>query len=1049
MHKFYLMKLGVCCGFIFTTTSLMGFVASKNESYNITYSHDEKSAMLQQQRVIRGKVVDDQETPLQGVSVYVKGREISAVTDSKGTFTISAIGNQTTLVFSFLGYEEQELLITGNEPLTVILQAGTQALNEVSVTALGIKREKKSLGYSVQEIKGEVFEKIKEPNIMSSLTGQVAGLTVYNRTGTFEAPSFNIRGSSSILVVIDGVPMGTDTWSINPDDVEKMDVIKGGTGAALYGAQGANGVIMITTKKGGNNARGLSVNFNSSSVFNAGYLNLPEFQTTYGQGLAGQYSATANQHHLWGPKLNQPDPTTPSGFVELVQWNSPRDPDTGELIPLPWIKRNTNPIREIMDNGYTLNNSLSFGGNNESGDFRVGYTNIYKKGNIPNTDLTNQTVDLSGGYQFLEKFRVDAKVSYNNLNSDNYEATGYNWDNIILHIGNNLGANMDLEDLKNYWVEGQEGVQQRTWVTLRNNPYWILNEDTRVYNRDRLSAWIKGNYEFSPHLNFQARISQLYNSVQQERKENKGNIALSSDPNGSYTNSSSRSTDINADWMLRYNKRFFSDSFGVDALVGGNYRSLTSRSLSAAAPSLIVSDFYNLSNKTDNNTASNSSGKKIVNSFYGTLNLDYKSLIYLGVTGRNDWSSALHRPHNSYFYPSVSLSTIISEMVELPKQISFVKLRGSWTVGRNDVDAYWNDQVYTIVNVNGYPMASDAASLNAASLRPSKSENAEVGVDIRFFNNRLGFDMAYYEKKNLDQISTTNISHTSGYSGIRQNGAGIVTKGFEYTISGTPVKTQDFNWNSILNLSYYKQYVHALAPGQDYFQDYYRVGERIGRIRGKEFVKNDAGQVIHENGLPELTTDYQPIGDNQYFDPKMVFGFINRFNYKSWSLNLNIDGRIGGLMYNYMYQNMMRSGSALQTAEGDVRELPFVGNGVKVIGGEVIRDIRNNIIYDTREYAPNDVAVDYYAWVQKAYVGNYDLNAFDATHLKIREISLGYSIPQKFLAKTGIKGASISVVGRNLLLWTSVLYTDPDRNTDDGGQGPSVRNIGFNLNINL
>ncbi|MEJ5963496.1 SusC/RagA family TonB-linked outer membrane protein [Pedobacter immunditicola] len=1001
------------------------------------------------QNIITGKVVDEMGLPVPGVSVKIKNTQKGAITDSDGVYQLPAEAGNTILIFSFVGYEPQEILVRNSRPLAVILKPGANALNEVSVTALGIKREKKSLGYSVQEIKGDVFEKVKEPNIMSSLTGQVAGLTVYNKTGTFDAPTFNIRGSSSILVVIDGVPMGTDTWSINPDDVDKMDVIKGGTGAALYGAQGANGVIMITTKKGGNNPQGLSINFNSSTVFNAGYVVLPEYQTTYGQGLAGQYSPTANQVNIWGPKLNQEDPSSASGFVEYVQWNSPKDPVTGELIPLPWITRNTNPIEEIMESGYTLNNSFSVGGNNELGDFRIGYNNIYKKGNTPNTNLKNQTIDISGGYRFHKKLRVDAKISYNNLSSDNYEDTGYSWDNFILHIGNNLGPNVDLDDLKNYWAEGKEGIIQRTWVAGRNNPYWILNENTHVYNRDRLTGWVKASYEFNKNLNFQARISQVYNSIQQENKENKGNLAVTSNPDGSYSNSANRSTDLNADWLLRYHKNFFSENFGVDALVGGNYRTLNSRGLSAGAPSLIVSDFYNLSNKTDYNSASNNSSSKIVNSLYSTVNLNFQSKIYLGVTGRNDWSSALKSPYNSYFYPSVSLSAIVSEMLKLPQPISFMKLRGSWAVGRNDVDAFWNDQVYSIGNFNGNPTASDGASLFANSLKPSKSENAEVGLDIRFFNNRLAFDMAYYEKKSLDQISTTSISHTSGYTGIRQNGAGILTKGFEYSISGTPIKTQDFSWNSIINLSFYKQYVHSIAPGQTYYADYYRVGERIGRIRGLQFVKNSEGQIIHDNGLPEMTTVYQPIGENEYFDPKLVYGFINRFSYKNWMMNLNIDGRIGGMMYNYMYANMMISGSALQTAEGNVRELPFVGNGVKVIGGEVIRDVRENIVYDSRQYAPNDVGVDYYAWVQKGYKNNYNLNAFDASHLKIREISLGYSLPKKLLAKAGIKGASVAVVGRNLFLWTGVLYTDPDIDNSDAGQGPSVRNVGFNININL
>lgn len=1000
------------------------------------------------QQVLMGKVVDDQGLPLPGVSVNLKNSEMSAVTDAEGNFRIAAT-SPSLLVFSFLGFEKQEVLINSTEPQTIRLNPVISALNEVTVTALGIKRERKSLGYSVQEVKGEVFEKVKEPNIIASLTGQVAGLTVYNKTGTFQAPAFNIRGSSSILVVIDGVPMGTDTWSINPDDVDKIDVIKGATGAALYGAQGSNGVIMITTKKGGNNPQGLSINFNSSTVFNAGYVALPEYQSKYGNGLNGQYTADQNFVHLWGPKLNQPDPTTPSGFVEYVQWNSPVDPVTGERIPLPWITRNTNPIKEIMDNGYTLNNSVSVGGNNEFGDFRISYNDIYRKGNTPNTDLSNKTVDVSGGYKFHEKLTVDAKVSYNNLASDNYEDVGYNWDNYILHAGNNIGGNVDIEDLRNYWVEGQEGLTQRTWVPGRNNPFWLFNEKTRVYNRDRFTGWAKANYQFNENLNFMARISQVYNSIQTELKENKGNLAITSNLDGSYTNSSSRSTDMNADWLLRYNKRHFNENFGLDVLVGGNARVLNSSSLSAAAASLILSDFYNLSNKTDFNTASNSGSKKLINSLYSTLNIDYQSKIFLGVTGRNDWSSALKKPYNSYFYPSVSMSAVVSEMVNLPKQISFLKLRGSWANGRNDVAAYWNDMVYSIGSFNGVPTASYAANLFANELRPDRTESAEVGLDLRFFNNRLAFDMAYFTKKDLDQISVTAISSASGHDGRRENGAGLITKGFEYTISGSPIKTQDFSWNSNVNLSYYKQYVHALAPGQTTYGTYYRVGERINRTRGREFVYNEAGDVIYENGLPLITSVFAPVRAGTYSEPKLAYGFINNFNYKNWNLNVAIDGRIGGVIYNYMYANTMTSGAAKQTAEGDVRELPFIGTGVKVIGGEVLTDVRGNIVYDSREYAENDVSVNYYEWVQRAYGANYALNAFDATFLKIREISLGFRVPTNWLAKTGIKGASVSLVGRNLFLFTNVLYTDPDVGNDDAAQGPSVRNVGFNLNINL
>lgn len=999
-----------------------------------------------QMKEIRGLVKNEFGENLLNVTVRVKGQNTITVTNNSGEFTISAnVGD--TLVFSLVGYESMEFIVNQSSSITIQLTTLSTELSEVTVTALGIKREKKSLGYSVQEIKGETFDKIKEPNIIASLTGQVAGLTVYNKTGTFQAPAFNIRGATNILIVIDGVPMGTDTWSINPDDVEKMDVIKGATGAALYGAAGANGVIMISTKKGANNDSGLSINFNSSSVFNTGYVALPEYQTEYGQGLNGQYAADQTYLHMWGPRLNQEDPSTPSGFVELVQWNSPIDPVTGQKIPLPWIKRNENPISDIMQNGYTLNNSLSVGGNNEFGDFRIGYNDIYKKGNTPNTNLFNKTIDVSGGYRFYDKLTVDAKVSYNNLASDNYEDVGYNWDNFILHIGNNLGSNVDLEDLKNYWVEGKEGLTQRTWVPGRNNPYWLLNENIHVYNRDRFSGWLKADYSFTEYLNFTARVSQVYNSIQQENKENKGNLAITSDLNGSYSNSSNRSTDFNAEWLLRYNKRHLDNILGVDMLAGGSARSISSRALTGGAASLILSDFYNLSNKADFNTASNSSSTKKVNSFYGTVNLDYQSKIFVGVTGRNDWSSALQRPYNSYFYPSVSTSIVVSELVTLPSMFSFAKLRGSWATGRNDVAAFWNDMVYSIGNYNGMPTASYGASLNSLSLMPDRTESAEVGIDLRLFKNRLSFDMAFFTKKDLDQISVTAISNASGFTGRRENGAGIVTKGFEYTISGTPIKTANFNWNTTVNLSYYKQYVHSLAPGQDRYASFYRVGERINRTRGLEFIRNDNGDIIYENGLPMLSTIYQPISSGSYNDPKLVYGFINNFRYKNWGLNLVLDGRIGGVIYNYMYANMMISGAAKQTAQGNVRDLPYVGNGVKVIGGEVLTDVRGNIVYDSREYAENDVQTDYYAWVQRAYRNNYSVNAFDATHLKLREASVTYNFPKSWLNKTFIKNVSASLVGRNLLLFTNVLYTDPDVGDDDAGQGPSVRNIGFNLNV--
>lgn len=998
---------------------------------------------------ITGRVIDEKNNPIAGATVTSNESNSSTSTNQDGEFALQSSVPIKKVTVSSVGYMTKEINVLNNSPLTVQLLPEITAINDVVVTALGIKRDKKSLGYAVQEVSGQAFEKVKETNIMSSLTGQVAGLTVYNRTGTFDAPVFDIRGSSSILIVIDGIPVGTDTWSINPDDIEKLDVIKGGTGAALYGAQGANGVIMITTKKGAANGRKSSINVNSSAVFNAGFLAIPEYQTKYGQGQSGQYIYGTIQNDLWGPKLNQHDPNTESGFVELVQWNSPIDPVTGQRVPLPWIARNSNPVKEFLKGGYTLNNSVSVGGTHDNGHFRLGYTNIFKQGNVPNTDLKNQTIDFMAGYNLTDKLNVEGKISYNNLASDNYETSSvYSWDNYMLHIMNNLGANIDMNDLKNYWEPGKEGLTQRSWSPNRNNPYWILYENTHGYNRDRFNGWFKAEYKFNSKFNVLARISQIMTQTETENSENKGNIGPANPGGkGAYTNAANKNTDMNMDWLARYQDRLAESKFGFDAVLGGNRRVIKGRALQAGAPSLIVSDYYNLSNKTDFNTASNSNSKKIVNSLYGSLNLDYNNLVFLSVTGRNDWSSALKRPNNSYFYPSTSLSVILSEMIDLPSQISLLKLRSSWAMGRDDMAAFWNDQVYTISSYNGIPLANESATLYSTNLKPSKTENLEFGLDFKFFNNRLEFDAAYFEKLNIERIGVTSISHTSGYTGLRQNGDGIKTRGFEYTVAGTPIKTTDFMWKATLNMSYYKQYVHSLAPGQEYYADYYRVGERIGRIRGREFVFNNNKEVIYVNGLPEVTTVFKPIGDNEYFDPKMVFGFINHFKYKDFSLTANIDGRLGGMLYNYAYANTMLSGAAKETAEGNIREQSFVGKGVKVIGGEVLYDVRGNIVFDTREYAPNDVPVPYETWVKKAYTGNYSVNAFDASHLKVRELSVTYNLPKSWLQNLKIDNANVSLVGRNLLLWTDVKYTDPDIKNSDEAQSPSVRNIGFNINL--
>ena len=1019
-------------------------------------SSDRQESAERRKQQIKGVVVDNQGVPVIAASVVEKGVQGNGtITDINGNFTIT-VNSGAVLEFSSLGYATVEVASTSGTPMHVMMREDNQVLDEIVVTALGIKKEKKALGYSVQEVKGDALVQVPSSNLMSNLTGKVAGLTIFNKQGTFDAPDIKIRGSKNILIVVDGVP-GYDSWSINPENIESVDVIKGATGAALYGAQGSDGVLMITTKRGGDKGRGVTIDLSSNTMFQGGYLVIPEYQTSYGQGMNGKYSYKNglgagifdNEFKSWGPKLNVKDPETDSGYVEYPQYNSPVDPNTGELVPLPWVTRSWNPIKEFLRPSLTTNNTVSVGGNNDLGHFRLSLNQIYKKGQAPNTDLINNNVQISGGYKFHEKISVDASVGFNNLNSDNYETSNYNWQNYMLIIGHDFPANVSMNDLRKYWVEGKEGYKQRTWVENRNNPYWQLHERTQWYDRNKIVGWVKATVDFTDYLSLMGRANLAYTNTNTEYRENIGNNMIGTDSNGAFSKTEGNNLDMNYDFLLSFDKRFANDKFGVDASCGGSSRRLTNDSLDSSIDGLILPGLFNLSNRVGEIKASNDRTKKIVNSLYFTGTIDYARAVYLTVTARNDWSSSLSLNHNSYFYPSVSFSTIINEIVKLPKFITFAKFRASWARGRQDTDPYWNSAVYTINSFtpNNTPMASYPSTLYADDLMAQRQDSYEIGADLRFFNNRLGFDFAYFRKSVTDMITTVPLSLASGYSKRQINGREIVTKGYELAINGKPIETTSFTWSSQINLGLWKDYLWKLAPGETKYLGFYREKERIGTWRGRVFERSSNGNILYENGLPVWATKNQRGG---FLDPDLTFSFINNFRYRNWQASVQIDGRLGGFIYNYQHSTMMLRGTALESAVEGRRENPWIGNGDKVISGEVIKDAYGNVVYDDRKYVPNDVPVKYYDWVQKYYGGVFEVNMYDNTFVKLREINIGYNFKFDWLRNVlKVNNLYVAIIGQNLWLYTNVPYTDPDKGSSDNGQGPSPRMFGFNVKLSF
>lgn len=1019
---------------------------------------------------VKGKITDADGQPLPGVTIMVKGTTKGAVSANDGSFHLSAPAN-ATLVVSFLGFQTQEVNVTGND-LTVVLKTSDAKLNELVVTALGIKKEKKALGYSVTELKGSDLTKAREPNAVSGLTGKVAGLTITPSPNLFGDPGIRIRGLSNVLIVVDGVPISSDSWNLSPDDIESYSVLKGANAAALYGQRGQSGALLITTKRGKADAKGFRVDINSSTQLQAGYNSIVKYQTEYGPGDDFEYAFKDGRgsgindadYNIWGPRFE--------GQL-IPQYNSPKDPVTGELTPIPWLARGKNNLTNYLRNGLLSTNNVAISTANEHGDMRISFSQMGQRGQVPNTKLGSSNINFSGGVNAGKNLRFEGAINYNKQYTPNYPSLGYGPGSMIYLITVWGGVDYDINDLRNYWQPGKENVQQyNREYTIYNNPWLIANEALHSYNKDDIYGHVQMLYTISPKLNFKLRTNvSTWNRRQTWKYPISADFYEPYRRVGGYSESYDYFWENNTEGGLTYKDKFFKD-FSLTGSLMANLRTVKVSSLSGSTKGgLITPGVYDLSNTKEQNSPTNDFAKRQVSSAYGFVDLDWRSMIFLSLTGRFDKSSTMPVSHNTYFYPSASLSLMLSEMIHMPAYVSLLKVRGSYanvasdlvTANTSNYDIYKLLPTYTTSGTrwdNNVGVTYTSKMYNP-NIMPSRVKTVEVGAEAGFFNNRLGFDVAYYRNLEGPGIVDVSVSQASGVSTVQRNAFTYIRKGGEITVTGTPVKHKDFTWTAMANWSTNHRWLKEI-DGIQTRSGMIKLGDRIDGYYLNDFQRDANGQVlVGDDGLPLFNPYYSKVG---YVDNKFQMGLNNTFRYKNFTLGIQFDGRFGGLIYNFTDAYQWRSGTAPESAspyrllDWQNRNNPdwhgsVMTNGQKVISGQLNADQDGNVISDDRKYAPNDIPVMWRDWATSYYTGDKNL-VHSATFVKLRELILTYNLPAAMLKRTHFfNNASVSLVGRNLLYFTGEHTKNMELDsyvTDDAGfQTPAVKSYGININLSF
>ena len=1065
------------------------------------------TAQLAAQSTVNGRVLaDDGKTPIAGAIVSVKSSKKSVTTDSKGTFTIQANTNEKLEVRS-LGYNTTEQTVSGNQ-ITILLTAKSKELDEVVVTALGIKKETKKISYAIQELKTTDLLKAREPNPINSLKGKVAGLVVNINSELLRQPSINFRGEGNILFVVDGVPIKTDTWNISADDIESYSFLKGQTAASLYGSNGRDGVIIINTKKGTKDKRGYSVEFNSSTMFESGFLAMPKLQHQYGPGSNGKYAfrnglgggVNDNDYDIWGPKFNGQLLPQYDGVVDPTKTYVTTFADgsnyTGNIVPTPWLARGPNNLENFLQTGLLSNNHIAISSSNDKYDLRFGVGHTYQKSIIPNMDLNITNFNMAAGYQFSSKVKMSANINYSRQYSANFPDVNYGPNSLIYNMSIWAGSDWDVREMKDYWQTGKVGIQQKYAEYQRyNNPYFMVNEWLRGHYKNDIYGYLTLDYKFAPHFNlmFRPGIS-TYGLLRTEKMPYSAGSYNRDDRRGDYREDNRSFFESNNEVQVRYSNRLLKNFIQLDGMLGGNAASSRYNGNWSSTDYLTVPGVYNLSNTLNRPLTSNWAAKQLILSGYYSFDIGVGKYATISTTGRIDKHSNLPIANNAYAYYSIGASSVVSDYVQLPELISFAKAKASYATGKNPRtfstvgpygpgrsnplgygDNYQSPYGMTAYEFgpatyglsNGYNNALGAAYtdiLNDPSIIADNRKTLEIGAEVKFLKNRVGIDVTYYNSVS-ELLVRKSISSATGYTSFNVNEGKYKNTGFEVVLSGSPIKNKTINWEVLGTLGSFKRvWINNPNPSL-----WIKDGDRLDGVFVPGFVRTPDGQYVHgTDGLLMRFSDATG-GPNarRYMgngDPRFTWGLTNSVTYGNFRLSVQIDGIAGGVLWNQIRRRTVSGGRHAYTVTGnfgaqrenDVRGGTFVGEGITLTGGAIQIDPLTGEItnFNALTVAKNGKSTTVQQYLSRmASSSNTELMHTNKSFSKLREVTLTYNIPTKALASLSfIKAANVSFVGRNLFLFFNPEFkdVDPDQFTQQVGsdiQSPSTRRFGFNVNI--
>ncbi|MBO2011314.1 SusC/RagA family TonB-linked outer membrane protein [Hymenobacter negativus] len=1027
------------------------------------------------QNPISGVVTDDKKQPLPGVSIVIRGTSQGTSTDSDGHFTLNTKPGDV-LTISFLGTVAQEVTVGSQSSLTVALLPDNKQLDEVVVTALGVKKETRKIGYAVQEVNGEDIVKARDPNPISGLTGKVAGLSVGPSAELLRAPNVLLRGGSVSLYVVDGFPINTDTWNISPDDIETYTVLKGPAAAALYGNRASNGAILITTKKGNRNKKGFTVEVNSSNVIQSGFLAFPRLQDSYGAGENTQYQfvdgkggapgGVDGDYDVWGPYFaGQLIPQYDSPIVNGVRQGT------------PYVARGANNLKNFLRTGFQTNNNIALSANGDTYTTRFSVSQQTQNSYIPNNGLNIINFNLYGAFNPTPRFRVEANVNFNRQFTDNFPDVDYGPNSLIYSSAVWTGADWDVNapDIRGIWQPGQVGVQSVFAEYQRyHNPWLMVEKWTRGHYKNDTYAYLTGNFKIDNHLSATLRTQiSTYGLLRTEKMPfsahpygREGNL-------GDYREDRRNLFDNNAEGFLNFSYDLGENKFlNFSGLLGANVRNMTYNSNWTSTDYLNVPEVYAFSNSLNPVQSTSFNSQMRVLSAYYSIDAALGRYATLSSTGRVDRSSAFQQATN-YFYPSASLATVVSDYIGLPHAISFLKLRASYANIRTDATSptigpapfssitalggsagnslFTNPLGYGNTYLSPYngpdyslqsnystskPYNNQTAgygtnNLLAPGLKTSTRVNYEEGIDVKFLQNRLGLSATAFQYIDGPTILPNPLSSATGYTTEYINALKTTRTGYEVSLTGSPVQNANgFGWDVLVNWSTYKQVYSELPPGQEVYQTFYKQGDRTDKFYGTAFVRNANGQIINDAaGKPLANPVLQYLGN---LNSDYNWSIYNKVHYKSLSLGFQFDGAVGGVTTDYMFNKTMRGGRNALTAEGALGEAryqdwlnygktgysgSYVGEGVVITnGGSINYDSQTGAILNAEalQFAPNTTATFVQDYVSK-YYNVQESNLMSKTFAKLREVTIGYDVPSSLLGKGFIQKLSVSVVGRNLL----------------------------------